>query len=118
MDDAFQAELIHGLFEFADKRWRAKDLLDLYRYFERTPLDEQLLARCIAIAFASRDTSLDRTDRLLYEDFGQSRGSRKQWQRFLKDKPERQPPEDLQHVIDTVSAALRPHVERAKALSR
>lgn len=108
---------LHGLFEFDDKRWRAKDLLDLYRYVEHTPLDAPILAQCIATAFSSRDTSLERVNRLIYENFGQSRGSRKQWQRFLKDKPERQPPEDLQYVIDTVSAALRPHVERAKTLT-
>lgn len=108
---------LHGLFEFDDRRWRAKDLLDLYRYFEHTTLDAPILAQCIAMAFSSRDTSLDRVNRLLYENFGQSRGSRRQWQRFLKDKPERHPPEDLQHVIDTVRTALRPHVEHAKTLT-
>lgn len=110
---------LHGLFEFADnKRWRAKDLHDLYLLHRHAPLERAMLASCIYTAFSSRGDALEKTDRLIYGDFGSSRGSRRQWSRYRRDHPGRQPPEELGAVIQEVAAFLRPHVEAAKALER
>lgn len=109
---------LHGLFEFEDnKRWRCKDLHDLYLLDQHAALDTAMLAQCIHTAFSSRGDALEKTDRLIYGDFGTSRGSRRQWARYRRDHAARLPPEELLPVIDAVAEFLRPHVEAAKRIS-
>lgn len=105
---------LHGLFEFDSKRWRCKDLHDIYLLQTHATLDEAAIPACIATAFKSRRDPLSKTDRLTSGDFGQSRGSRREWEKFRRAHPERDAPADHLEVITKVSDFLKPLLAQAK----
>ncbi len=102
---------VHGLFEHGPGRWRAKDLHDLDLLERYAELDPNRVARALVVAFASRGDSLTLIDRLLADEFGHSRASRRKWRRFVRDAPEGVALDELVPVLDRVRASLRHYLE-------
>lgn len=98
---------VHGLFEHGPGRWRAKDLHDLDLLSRFASLDQDRVTRALLVAFESRGDSLALVDRLLDDEFGHSRGSRRKWQRFVRDAPAHVELDGLAQVLARVRARLR-----------
>lgn len=76
---------LHGLTEFGRGRWRAKDLYDLHLLVSGWPLDFQVLAQALPVAFGSRGSHLtDLEDFRLRESWGCSFSGQRKWRSFLK----------------------------------
>ncbi|WP_158501537.1 nucleotidyl transferase AbiEii/AbiGii toxin family protein [Vitiosangium sp. GDMCC 1.1324] len=101
---------VHGLFERGRGRWRAKDLWDVDVLSRHAPREDAAFQRALRLAFESRGMTLSELDRLLEGQFGTSRGSRRRWERFRKERGAPELPEQLPELIARVAAFLRPHV--------
>lgn len=77
---------VHGLFEFWNRRstaWEMKDLYDIYLIINAFELDEAAFAEALEIAFSNRGTPMHVYKRVLEGVFGQSKGSQKNWEKFV-----------------------------------
>lgn len=99
---------LHGLFEFEDGHWRPKDLHDILLFLQHADIDWEALPAAIRLAFSSRDTPLSAIDRLLCGEMGHSRGSRGNWAKLARARPDVVPMRD---AFSQVAEALRPVVE-------
>ena len=108
---------LHGLVDYGARRWRPKDLYDLFLLSDYTPLDAEDLVEAICAAFISRRTPLAAAlDMLGSQALWQSEKSRKKWDDFRQ----RVAPcavVDLGQAVARVDAALRPFVERCLLMS-
>lgn len=107
---------VHGLVELGLGRWRPKDLFDLLLLGEHVPLDEALLVPSLRLAFDSRGNRLDELDRFLHGPWGESRGSRRRWEKFQETYAGPHPVPPLLDVRDAVRVHARPRVAAAAAL--
>lgn len=107
---------VHGLVELGLGRWRPKDLFDLLLLGEHVPLDEALLVPSLRLAFDSRGNRLDELDRFLRGPWGESRGSRRRWEKFQETYAGPHPVPSLLDVRDAVRVHARPRVAAAAAL--
>ncbi|MEM7233228.1 MAG: nucleotidyl transferase AbiEii/AbiGii toxin family protein [Planctomycetota bacterium] len=98
---------LHGLFEFDDGAWRAKDLADMDLLLRFVELDDELLVKAIQLAFESRDAPIWRLDRLLDGKFGRSAKSRQRWRRFRREHPQVAASDEHREVIERVAGRLR-----------
>ncbi|MDA9003883.1 RNA ligase family protein [bacterium] len=73
----------HGLFEQVHGPWQSKTLWDLYVFCRFNTLDKIVLKDAIHEAFLSRLDPIEIIKRLLYGNFGQSKHSKKQWDKDL-----------------------------------
>ncbi|MFN0203454.1 MAG: nucleotidyl transferase AbiEii/AbiGii toxin family protein [Bacteroidia bacterium] len=90
---------VHGLFEFWDLKagqWKAKDLYDIYLIWKYQKLADALFEQALFTAFEDRKMPLTLYNRVLNNEFGQSKGSHKGWKKFLKNTPH--PPETENHL--------------------
>jgi len=101
---------LHGIFERTDNTWRVKDLHDLDLLLSGDWNEDALIA-AVELAFSSRDAPLRLIRRVWSGQFGTSRRSRKKWEKFVRDHPERQPSSDIASTIASVSAVIRPLLE-------
>lgn len=98
---------VHGLFEHGKGRWRAKDLHDLDLLSRFVSLDQDRVTRALVVAFESRGDSLALIDRLLADEFGHSRGSRRKWQRFVCEAAPEVDLDELPQVLARLRSRLR-----------
>lgn len=107
---------IHGIFERGDGGWRAKDLVDVYDLAVRSE-DEDMAARCLRLAFESRGFDFAVCDRFLHGEWGLSRGSRRKWRQFRRQRAEFDPtrafPEDLQEYVAALRRQVAPLIQAA-----
>lgn len=107
---------IHGMFERGDGAWRAKDLIDVHDLVVRC-VDEGAATRCLALAFDSRGDDFSICARFLHAEWGTSRGSRRKWRRFRRQRAEfdatRSFPEDLQELVERLRALVGPLIDAA-----
>jgi Nucleotidyl transferase AbiEii toxin, Type IV TA system len=74
---------LHGLIEFGRGKWRAKDVYDLNLLWQSVPLDTNALRSAIALAFSSRDSSLNELeDFRTRESWGCSKSGQRKWRVF------------------------------------
>ncbi|MEM7039976.1 MAG: nucleotidyl transferase AbiEii/AbiGii toxin family protein, partial [Bacteroidota bacterium] len=81
---------VHGLFEFWDTqkgRWRMKDLYDICLLMRACEMDSVVFRAALKVAFEDRVTPFRVYQKVLDGNFGQSRGSRQNWARFVADYP-------------------------------
>lgn len=76
---------LHGLVEFGPGRWRAKDLYDLHLLQTCVQLDKKVLPEVVALAFSSRQTSLDALNEVRTRDtWGCSVSNGRKWRTFQR----------------------------------
>lgn len=101
---------VHGLFEHGPGHWRAKDLHDLDLLSRFASLDQDRVTRALVVAFESRGDSLALIDRLLDDELGHSRGSRRKWRRFVRDAPAEVEIDELAQVLARLRSRLRQYL--------
>lgn len=75
---------IHGLFEYWNKgnRWQAKTLYDIFLLLDTQDVNKDLLKQAIQVAFEDRKTPFEVYKRILNGQFGQSKGTKKAWEKW------------------------------------
>ncbi|HUQ34389.1 MAG TPA: nucleotidyl transferase AbiEii/AbiGii toxin family protein [Pyrinomonadaceae bacterium] len=104
---------LHGLVDYGARRWRPKDLYDLFLLGEYTPLSPDDLAAAIRTAFVSRETPLEAA-LLMFDSivWWKSDRSLKKWRDFSERANPSIVAVDLEQAVARVSRYLRPLVER------
>lgn len=78
---------LHGLVEFGEKRWRAKDLYDLFLLVDYVDQNSKDLSEAIKIAFSSRNTDLSMVIAMFESPTWWTREkSLTRWKKFLATK--------------------------------
>ncbi|MEL6461563.1 MAG: nucleotidyl transferase AbiEii/AbiGii toxin family protein [Cyanobacteria bacterium J06621_15] len=94
---------LHGLVEQGIKRWRPKDLYDLYLFTSYIKLDETLVKKSIFTAFNSRNTTFEEIYYILstpeWWDRSKNRGK---WKWYIRRKPEQNIEEDFLSIVAIV----------------
>lgn len=94
---------LHGLVEQGIKRWRPKDLYDLFLFTSYIQLDETLVKKNIFTAFNSRNTTFEEIYYILstpeWWDRSKNRGK---WKWYLRRKPEQNIEEDFLSIVAIV----------------
>lgn len=94
---------VHGLIEQGAKRWRPKDLYDLMLLATIVPLDKALLKEAIAVAFSSRNASLEEVRMILTNRQWWNTGkNRRKWRWYCRKVPTQIMLEDFLDVVTTV----------------
>jgi nucleotidyltransferase AbiEii toxin of type IV toxin-antitoxin system len=79
---------LHGLCEFGPGKWRAKDLFDLDLLWRHAGLDREATRAAVALAFGSRQLTLDALDDFRTRDsWGRSRGGVRKWRALTAAHP-------------------------------
>ena len=95
---------LHGLVEQGIKRWRPKDLYDLFLFTSYIELDETLVKKSIFTAFNSRNTTFEEIYYILstpeWWDRSKNRGK---WKWYIRRKPEQNIEADFLSIVATVS---------------
>ena len=94
---------LHGLVEQGIKRWRPKDLYDLFLFTSYIELDETLVKKSIFTAFNSRNTTFEEIYYILstpeWWDRSKNRGK---WKWYIRRKPEQNTEEDFLSIVAIV----------------
>jgi hypothetical protein len=78
---------LHGLIEFGEKRWRAKDLYDIYLLLDSIDPNNKDLSDAIKVAFSSRGESLLEAVKMFESPTWWTREkSQVRWQKFQETK--------------------------------
>lgn len=94
---------VHGLIEQGAKRWRPKDLYDLMLLATIVPLDKALLKEAIAVAFSSRNASVEEVRMILTNSQWWNTGkNHRKWRWYCRKVPTQIMPEDFLGVVTTV----------------
>jgi hypothetical protein len=105
---------LHGLVDYGARRWRPKDLYDLFLLSEHTPLSLGELIAAIRTAFVSRETPLDAALEMLDSAvWWTSDRSQQKWRDFSERAVPCIVAVDLEQAVARVSRFLRPLVERS-----
>lgn len=77
---------VHGLFEFWDQggNWTPKTLYDIHLMLTYLDINSDHFQESILIAFKERKTPLSTYNRILNQELGRSKGSRKSWKKFIR----------------------------------
>jgi hypothetical protein len=75
---------LHGLAEWGEKRWRPKDVLDLWLLTGRFELPAETLAAAIQVAFESRGFAAADADRVLQSGIWESFPAKIRWEQFRR----------------------------------
>lgn len=77
---------VHGLFEFWDQggNWTPKTLYDIHLILSHLEINKTIFQTAILTAFRERKTPLHTYNRILNQQLGRSKGSRKSWKKFLR----------------------------------
>jgi hypothetical protein len=104
---------LHGLAEKGERRWRPKDLHDLWLTTGGAILSPDDLPPAIAAAFTSRGDPVSAAAGVLSATaWWGSKRSRARWDAFCQESRDTAPPEDLAVVVATVAERLRPAFAR------
>ncbi|BAY86817.1 hypothetical protein NIES267_63280 [Calothrix parasitica NIES-267] len=94
---------MHGLVEQEIKRWRPKDLYDLFLFTLYIELDETLVKKSIFTAFNSRNSTFEEIYYILstpeWWDRSKNRGK---WKWYIRRKPEQNIEEDFLSIVAIV----------------
>jgi hypothetical protein len=99
---------LHGLFEMGERRWRAKDLHDLLLITQGVPLQLAGLVPAIAVAFTSRNATVEDARTILAAPWWQMKKAQGRWADFRHSAEGLSIPEDLSGVVARVAQRLQP----------
>jgi predicted nucleotidyltransferase component of viral defense system len=104
---------LHGLVDYGARRWRPKDLYDIFLLSNHTPVSWDNLVAAIRTAFDSRETPLEAALEMLDSAvWWKSDRSQQKWRNFSERAVPRIVAVDLEQAVARVSRFLRPLVER------
>lgn len=96
---------LHGLFEHLDGRWLPKSLIDLFRFIKSGSLSDREFRIAVLMAFQSRLEPIVCLNRLINDNFGVTKSSKKKWQTEIDARGIDLKMED---VLEVVRAYIKP----------
>lgn len=100
---------LHGLAEWGVRRWRPKDVLDLWLLAARFAPPAGQLAEAIVVAFESRGyPAAEAGPTLTAPGRWDARSARARWDEFRRQRPDVPVPESLPGVIGEIAGRLGP----------